>query len=225
MPLHKSEIRKLIEDGKIEGWCDPFLPTLCGLRRKGIFSKSIRKYILEIGPNPSDVVINWEKIYRYNRELIDTRAKRLFFIENPVKVVVENFPDSLELNIKNHPDVDLGYRTFKIDTPYLYIEKGDLKYKYIRLMEGFNIEIISTDGGVTAKYIDNSLDTAKKLGAKIVQWVPEEYAVEITVWKPEGKIKGIGEKYINEVKDGEVVHFVRHGFLKKEGNHFIYMHK
>ncbi|HIP66584.1 MAG TPA: glutamate--tRNA ligase [Candidatus Nanopusillus sp.] len=225
MPLHKSEIRRLIEAGKVEGWCDPFLPTLCGLRRRGILPKAIKKYIIEVGPNPADVVVNWEKIYRYNREIIDNQSKRLFFVEDPIRVFIENLPDNLELKIKNHPDIDLGCRNFKISKPYVYIEKGDLKYKYIRLMEGFNIELISVGDNITAKYIDNSLDTAKKIGAKIVQWVPEEYAVKITVWKSDGRIKGIGEKYINEIKDGEIVHFIRYGFLKREKEHFIYMHK
>jgi len=78
LPLHKSEIRKLIKEGKISGWDDPFLPTLRGLRRRGIDREAIRKYILEIGPNPVDVVIDWNKIYTYNREIYDKKAKRFF---------------------------------------------------------------------------------------------------------------------------------------------------
>ncbi len=224
MPLHKSEIRKLIEEGKIEGWCDPFLPTLCGLRRRGIHPEAIKKYIIEVGANPVDVVVSFEKIYKYNREIYDKKAKRFFFIEEPILVRVEGLQRK-EFRIPYHPDVDLGYREFKIKEPYVYLDKNDLENKYLRLMEGFNIEIIKKNGEVIARYIDDSLETARKLKAKIVQWVPKEYAIEIKVWNPERKIKGIGEKYLENVKENEVVHFIRYGFLKKEKDYFIYMHK
>jgi len=93
-------------------------------------------------------------------------------------------------------------------------------------MEGFNIEILDySDNIVKATYIDDRLDTAKQLKAKIVQWIPEDYKKEIIVWKPDRKIKVLGEKYLENVKDGEVIHAIRYGFLKREGEYFIWMHK
>ena len=227
MPLHKSEIRKLISEGKISGWDDPFLPTLRGLKRRGISNEAIKKYIIEIGPNPVDVVVNWEKIYTYNREVYDKKAKRFFILRNPIKVIINDIKLPKEIKIKNHPEVDLGYREFKINSNIVYIEKSDLNNKYLRLMEGFNISIIDIkEDHAVAEYLSDSYEDAKGLNAKIVQWVPEEYKMNVTIWEPNEKINGICEKYVFDLtKDGEVLHGIRYGFFKREKDHLIFMHK
>lgn len=227
VPFHKSEIRKLIEGGKITGWDDPFLPTLMGLRRRGIHPKAIKKYIIELGPSIVDTEINWEKIFSYNREIYDKIAKRYFIIENPVEVIIENLEVPKKIILKNHPEnPELGQREYILETNIVYIEKEDAKNKYLRLMEGFNIEIIEyKNNTIKALYIDDKIETAKKIGAKIVQWVPFGYEKEIIIWKPNEKIKALGEKYLENVKEGEVIHAIRYCFLKKEKDYFIWMHK
>ncbi|MGC9133127.1 MAG: glutamate--tRNA ligase [Nanopusillaceae archaeon] len=227
MPLHKSEIRKLIKEGKISGWDDPFLPTLRGLRRRGIDREAIRKYIIEIGPNPVDVQVNWDKIYTYNREIYDKKAKRFFILRNPVKVIIKDLKLPKEIKIENHPEVDLGYREFKINSNIIYVEKSDLNNKYIRLMEGFNISIIDIkEDYAIAEYLSDSYEDAKNLNAKIIQWVPEEYKMDVMIWEKDGKINGSCEKYVFELtKDGEILHGIRYGFFKRENNYLIFMHK
>lgn len=227
LPLHKSEIRKLIKEGKISGWDDPFLPTLKGLKRRGIDREAIRKYILEIGPSSADVIINWDKIYTYNREIYDKKAKRFFIIRNPIKVIINDLPLNKIIKVKNHPEVDLGYREFIIKSNIIYIDINDINNKYLRLFEGFNIEIVDKrEDYIIARYLSDSMEDAKKLNAKIVQWVPEEYKINIKVWEKDGIINATVEKYLLELtKDREIIHGIRYGFFKREKDYLIYMHK
>ncbi|MGC9079311.1 MAG: glutamate--tRNA ligase [Nanopusillaceae archaeon] len=227
MPLHKSEIRKLIAEGKISGWNDPFIATLRGLKRRGITNYAIKKYIIEIGPNPVDVLVNWDKIYTYNREVYDKKAKRFFIIRDPIKVIVENMELPKKIIIKNHPEVDLGTREFVIRSNIFYIDKSDLDKRYLRFMEGFNIEIIRIEKDhIIARYISDRYEDIKNYDYKIIQWVPEEYKIEIEVLEPFKKIKVIAEKYVMDLtNDGEVLHGVRYGFFKRENDHLIFMHK
>ncbi len=227
LPLHKSEIRKLIKEGKISGWDDPFLPTLKGLKRRGIDREAIKKYIVEIGPNLVDVVINWDKIYTYNREIYDKKAKRFFIIRNPIKVIINDLPLNKIIKVKNHPEVDLGYREFIIKSNIIYIDRNDINNKYLRLFEGFNIEIIDRkEDYIIAKYLSDSIEDARRLNAKIIQWVPEEYKINIRIWEKDSIIDAIAEKYVLELtKDGEIIHGIRYGFFKREKDYLIYMHK
>ncbi|BBL45793.1 glutamate--tRNA ligase [Nanobdella aerobiophila] len=226
MPLHKSEIKKLISEGKISGWDDPFIPTLRGLKRRGVSNIAIKKYIIEININPVDVYVNWDKIYSYNREIYDKTAKRFFILRNPVKIRIENLDLPKKIIIKNHPEVDLGNREYNINSNIIYIDNNDINNKYLRLMEGFNIEIIKDGNNIYGKYISETIEDAKKFNAKIVQWIPDEYKEYINLWESNGKYRGLSERYIYTLtKDGEVIHAIRYGFLKREKDTFIYLHK
>ena len=227
MPLHKSEIKRLIEEGKITGWDYPFLATLQALRRRGIQPAAIRKYIIEIGPSPVDIYVDWERIYSYNREIIDKQAKRYFVVRNPIRVIVENLRLPLEIKIKYHPTEDLGERIYRIESNMFLLERDDvLNNKYLRLMDAFNIEILRIEGSVAyAKAISYTLEDARKIGAKIVHWLYEKSYRKIKILEPFREIIGYGEAYLSEVEEGEIIQAVRYGFLKKEGDHFIFMHK
>ncbi len=227
MPFHKSEIRKLIEEGKISGWDDPFLPTIMGLRRRGIHPKAIKSYIEEIGPNPVDIVFSWEKLYKYNREIYDPIAKRYFLIRDPVRVEIEDLPENFDgkvIRIRRHPEKNLGFRKIELRET-VFLERADIvNNKYIRLMEAVNIEILSfKEDKVIARFIDDSLETARRLKARIVHWLTDFERTKL--WEQEGKREVLIEPEASEVPDGEVVQFERVGFAKKEGDLFIYMHK
>jgi len=226
LPLHKSEIRKLIAEGKISGWDYPFLATLQAIRRRGIRPEAIKRYVIEVGTSPVDIYIDWERIFAYNREIIDKKAKRYFVIKDPIKVIVEGLELPLNIKIKNHPTEDLGERSYTIRSNVFLLERRDvMDNKYLRLMDAFNIEILEVKDNIArAKLISYSLDDAKKINAKIVQWVCGDSYIETKILEPFKEIKAIGEKYLEEVKDGEIIQAVRYGFLKKEGNHFIFMH-
>ncbi|MEM4757645.1 MAG: glutamate--tRNA ligase [Nanopusillaceae archaeon] len=227
VPLHKSEIRKLINEGKIDGWDYPFLATLMALRRRGIQPKAIKKYVLEIGISLVDAYIDWERIYSYNREIIDRSSKRFFIIKDPIKVIVENIKIPKEIVIKNHPKEDLGERKIIIKNKVFYLERSDvINNKYLRLMDAFNIEVDRIEKDIAiCKYISDSLEDAKKINAKIVQWLSEENLENIKILEPSGIVNAMGESSLKFVNDGEIIHAIRYGFLKKENDKFIFMHK
>jgi len=226
LPLHKSEIRKLIAEGKISGWDYPFLATLQAIRRRGIQPEAIKRYVIEIGTSPVDIYIDWERIFAYNREIIDKKAKRFFVIKDPIKVIVEGLNLPLNIKIKNHPTEDLGERNYVIRSNVFLLERRDvMDNKYLRLMDAFNIEILEVrDNVAKARLISYNVDDAKRINAKIVQWVLEDSYIEIKILEPFKEIRAIGEKYLEGVKDGEIIQAVRYGFLKKEEDHFIFMH-
>jgi len=226
LPLHKSEIKKLIEEGKISGWDYPFLATLQAIRRRGILPDAIRRYVIEVGASPVDIYVDWERIYAYNREIIDKRAKRYFVIKNPIRIVVEGLELPLNVKIKNHPTENLGERTYIIRSNEFLLEKDDIiNARYLRLMDAFNIEVLDIKDNVArARLISYSFEDAKKIKAKIVQWLCVDSYIEIKILEPFKEIRAIGEKYLEDLKEGEIIQAVRYGFLKKEGDHFIFMH-
>lgn len=225
MPLHKSEIRKLMSEGKISGWDDPFLPTLRGLKRRGISNEAIKKYILEMGVTLVDAVVDWEKIYRFNREIYDKNAKRYFIVKNPIKLIVEGMKEK-SIKIRYHPKENLGEKDYIIKNNVFYIEKDDLKYRYVRLMDLFNVEIYKVENDFAiGRYISDNLEDIKKLNGGIIQWINEDYKTKIKVWERDGIKECLAESYINDVKDGEIIHGIRFGFLKREKDRFIFVHK
>jgi len=226
LPLHKSEIRRLIEEGKISGWDYPFLATLQAIRRRGIQPEAIRRYIIEVGVSPVDIYVDWERIYSYNREIIDKKAKRFFVIKDPIKVIVEGLKLPLNIRIKNHPTENLGERVYIIKSNVFLLERSDvINNKYLRLMDAFNIEIIEIKDNIArAKVIGYSLEDIKKINAKIVQWLCEDSYIEIKILEPFKEIRAFGEKYLKDLEEGEIIQAVRYGFLKKERDFFIFMH-
>lgn len=196
-----------------------------GLRRRGIKPEAIKKYILELGINPVEATVDWNKIYRYNRELIDKNARRFFIIKDPVKIIIDNF-EEVNVILKNHPKENLGEREYHLKNNIFYIERNDIDSKYLRLMDLLNIEIYEKvdENTYKAKIIGKTYEEFKKYNGKIVQWVNDDYKEKITILEPFKKIQAIAESHIKNVKDNEIIHAIRYGFLRKEKDLFIYMH-
>jgi len=99
----------------------------------------------------------------------------------------------------------------------------------LRLMEFANVRIRKRGERVEAELAGYTLEEAKRLRAPIVQWAPSD-GVEIVVLKPTGpgnviEERGVGEPALAELREGDVVQFMRFGFVKKIGDRFIYVHE
>jgi glutamyl-tRNA synthetase len=147
MPVSKRVLKPLVEEGKVSGFDDPRLPTLEGLRRRGIVPEAIRKFILSLGFTKSDTLPPFETLESFNRKIIDPTSIRLFIVFDPVKLTVIN-NDITEVEIPNHPQNDMGKRRTKIDGNF-YISGNDFKTLKIgdevRLLELYNIKITKID--------------------------------------------------------------------------------
>jgi len=212
--LSTSKMSKGIEEGEYSDWNDPQLGTLKALARRGFEPDALREYWIRAGLNEVDVEFSWETLFALNKDIIDIRAKRYFFVANPVPINITG-TDKLEGKAPLHPsNKDLGYRTYSLKQPLrVFVQLKDIEGSTkIRLKDLCNIEI---DDG-KAIYKGNDL-AALKQGYKIIHWAPED-AIPMTLLMPDGgKIEGVGEKEIlGEI--GKLVQFERVGFARIESD-------
>jgi len=101
--LSKRKLKYIVDQNMVEGWDDPRFPTVQGIMRKGMTPYSLKKFMLEQGPSKNTNMMEWDKIWAYNKEYIDPRAPRYTVIskEESARLLVTNGPDSIE--VENHP--------------------------------------------------------------------------------------------------------------------------
>ena len=127
--LSKRSLAKLVDGGHVDGWDDPRLPTLSGLRRRGYTTAAIRDFCSRIGITRKVSLIQMSLLEECLRLDLDSRVERRLAVLNPVKLVLTNWPEdkgqSLGLKLPNHPqDPGLGQRQV-VFSPQLYIERED----------------------------------------------------------------------------------------------------
>jgi len=223
--LSKSEIVKGMNSGLYKSWDDPRLATLAALRRRGILPEAIRSLIVDVGPKTADVVLSWKNLYAYNRKLVDPHAKRFFFIQDPVKLVVENIPQEYTARVPLHPDhPERGYRRFEVKPEagkaVFLISRTDLdlirRHQAVRFIELFNFKAESVeDGLVNAVFLSESYEEAKSLAAPLIHWIPFGSGVPCEVVMPDASVvEGVAEDECRNVQPGEIVQFQRFGFAR-----------
>lgn len=227
--LSTSKAMAGIEEGTYTGWDDPRLGTLRAIARRGIQAETITQLMVEIGVKMSDSAISWKKIYGLNRNIIEERVNRYFFVADPVKIDIAELPDE-ELNAEIirplHPDFeDRGNRTLVFDRQ-VYIPKADFTDGISRLMDAVNIEI----KGDEVKFNSKSFEDARELKARIIQWVPSDAIRAKVVMDDASVVEGLCEKDAQDLKPGDIVQFERFGFarldeIKDDELIFYYAHK
>lgn len=123
----KRKLKMLVDDKHVDGWDDPRMPTLVGLRRRGIPPAALHQFCDMIGITRSDSVINMSVLEESVRNELNQHAPRAMAVLNPIKVVIENYPeDKVEiLNVAAHPnDPELGSREIHFSRE-IYIEADD----------------------------------------------------------------------------------------------------
>ena len=125
--LSKRVLTELVRDGHVSGWDDPRMPTLAGLRRRGVPAEAIRDFVKRIGVAKANSVVDMGMFDFSVREVLNRNALRRMAVLRPLKVIIENCPEGKveELEAANHPDVpDAGVRKIKFGRE-LYIEQDD----------------------------------------------------------------------------------------------------
>ena len=207
--MSKRKLRQLVEEKLVDGWDDPRMPTLAGLRRRGYTPAAIRDFCRRIGVTKSDNNVELAMLQSCIREALEDTAPRAMGVLNPVKVVIENFPDdkAVEISVANHPkDPSLGSRTLNL-TREVYIDRADFREqanrKYRRLVSGGEVrlryayiikanEVIKDDQGeiteIRCTYDPDTLgrnpEDRKVRG--VIHWVSAREAVpaELRVYEP-----------------------------------------
>lgn len=228
-----SKLRKAIENGHYSGWDDPRIPTLMALKRRGITPEAIRNVMINLSINENDISISLENLFAENRKILDPITDRYFFVQNPVKLIVNGAPE-VNVKIPLHPSFrNRGHREFHVEKNEesrveLFISRDDVnrldKGKEIRLMNLFNVRLKRIGRKIIAEY-----QRKKNLNVKKIQWV-QKY-VQGQVIMPEGVVRGYCEESCKNLKIGDVVQFERFGFSRldrKEDNRkliFYFAHR
>ncbi len=145
--LSKRKLRQLVEEGRVSGWDDPRMPTLCGLRRRGYTPKSIRNFCERIGVAKSPNVVEFDFLEHCLREDLNETATRVMAVQQPVKLTVTNYPEGQTetFAVENNPmDETAGMRTITF-SKNLWIESDDFMEekvgKFFRLFPGNEVRL------------------------------------------------------------------------------------
>jgi glutamyl-tRNA synthetase len=237
MPVSKRILRPLIEQGKVSWYDDPRLPTLEGLRRRGIKAEAIKKFILSLGLTKANTLAPFDALESFNRKFVDADSIRLFMVHKPKKLRIHNLPFSF-VEISNHPIKDMGKRKIEIDENILISEDDAKNFKehtQIRLMGLGNVTITKVNRELEGDFIE-SVETRD---IQKIQWVPEKNSHKIKLLIPnqlfiedefnENSLEELDvytEPHYLKLKEGEEIQFVRFGYCRKDSqNQAIFTHK
>ena len=167
--------------------------------------------------------MSWDNIYAYNRKIVDPRASRYFYVEDPVPIMVNGVPRTYTSNPLLHPSYpERGHRKLDVqpinNKARLLISKKDFaslrRGQVIRLMELFNVTVEKiAEEGVEASFHSEPYDEARKLNASLIHWLPEAGNLRVNVVMPTSEIsEGLGEQGLKQEGIGQIVQLTRFGF-------------
>jgi len=145
--LSKRKLLKLVEEGHVEGWDDPRMPTLSGMRRRGYTPTAIRNFCASVGVSKTHGITQLQQLEYFLRQDLNRLVPRVMCVQKPLRVVIENYPDDLveEMDAINNPE-DTSAGTRKIPfSKTLYIEEDDFREdppkQFYRLAPGREVRL------------------------------------------------------------------------------------
>ena len=125
--MSKRKLRRLVEEGRVSGWDDPRMPTLCGLRRRGYTPESIRAFSERNGVSKTDSTVEFSFLEHCLREDLNERAERVMAVLNPVKLTVTNYPEgkSETFTVENNPNRPADGTHEITFSKHLFVERDD----------------------------------------------------------------------------------------------------
>jgi glutaminyl-tRNA synthetase len=203
--MSKRKLRKLVEGGYVQGWDDPRMPTICGLRRRGYTPSSLKDFINRTGISRSPKTVDAALLEHCIREELNATAHRVMAVLHPLKLIITNYPENSEelLEIENNPeDPNAGSRQVPFARE-IYIEQEDFMEdppkKFHRLRPGGEIrlkgayiiqcnEVIKNDLGeiieLQCSYDPETKSGGPQSGRKVKgtsHWVSAKHATAVTV--------------------------------------------
>ena len=141
----KRKLLKLVNEGIVDGWNDPRMPTISGLRRRGYTPASLREFCRRIGVTKQDNVVEYSALESCIRDDLNQNAPRAMAVIDPVRVVIENFEGEEMLTAPNHPNrLELGERQLPFSKE-IYIDRADFREEankqYKRLVLGKEVRL------------------------------------------------------------------------------------
>ena len=203
--MSKRKLNLLVTEGIVEGWDDPRMPTISGLRRRGYTPEAVREFCHRIGVTKQDNTVEMSALESCIREDLNERAPRAMAVLDPLRVVLENMPEDHfeEISIINHPNKpEMGSRLVPFSRE-IYIDRADFREEankqYKRLVMGKEVRLRHSyiikaervekdaDGNITTLYCSVDRDTLGKDPADgrkvkgVIHWVSAAHALDAEV--------------------------------------------
>ena len=201
--MSKRYLKKLVAEGKVDGWSDPRMPTLSGMRERGYPPEAIRNFCAAVGVSKSNSEVDVAMLEHFVRDYLNMYADRMMVVKNPIRLIVENAEKDEVYDIENNPNAE-EKSTHKVTfSRELYIDRDDFapvpppKYKRlvpggtVRLKGSYIVEYVShkcdEEGNVTevtCRYIPDSIQGGANANIKVkgvIQWVNAKDCVDLTL--------------------------------------------
>jgi len=203
--MSKRKLLQLVQENFVDGWDDPRMPTICGLRRRGYTPESIRTFAERVGVAKRDNIIDLSLLEFYLREDLNKRAERRMAVLEPIKVIITNYPEDKteDIHAVNNPeDEAAGKRAIPFGRE-VYIERNDFMEeppkKFFRLAPGREVrlryaylircnEVIKDENGEVVElhctYDPESAGGKSSDGRRVkgvIHWVPVKHAIKAEV--------------------------------------------
>ncbi len=226
-PISKRLLRPLVETGKLWGWDDPRLPTLAGLRRKGISPEAIKKFVLSFGISKVESEPSLEALLIENKKIIEPVSPHYFFVSNPIKVKVINGKNEKVVMHLHPTNKELGEKSYEVNDEF-FIDENDFnslnKDEIFRLKELYNVKIIEKkENELICEYAGKDLIQ----NSKKIQWVSSMNFIPALIYNFNDllkndefneeslvEFKGYCEKECENLNEGDIIQFERKGFYK-----------
>jgi len=233
--MSKRKLRRLVEEGYVCGWDDPRMPTIAGLRRRGVTSSAIADFIENVGVARADSTIDISLFEHYIRKDLESTANRVMVVLEPLKIVITNWPEGKTefLELENMPDdTNAGTRHIPFSRT-VYIEREDFMenppkkfhrlapYAEVRLKGAYVIKceevLKDNDGNITElrctydPQTKRGEDTSGKKVKGVIHWVAADHAVKINVrlynnlFSKENPDDTEGEDFINSIDQTSLI--------------------
>ena len=239
--LSKRWLKELVEDGTVDGWDDPRMPTLKGLKRRGYTASSIRNFCEKVGITKRDGVIERDVLDGCLRDELNKTSLRRMVVKDPIKLTIVTPFKEGHAAIENNPeDVVAGSRKVNYSEQF-WIEREDFKVeanrKYKRLKLGGNVRLkgvcivkavdyLEIDGEIMEVFCEHYPDSFSGMETDVkakgtIHWVNRLDCEEIKLNHFDGLNKGtisaFGEPLLSLDYDTPV-QFIRHGYYMKDGD-------
>ena len=203
--MSKRKLNQLVTEKHVEGWDDPRMPTISGLRRRGYTAESIREFCKRIGVTKQDNTIEMASLESCIREDLNENAPRAMAVIDPVKLVIENYPqgESEMVVMPNHPNKpEMGSREVPFSAE-IWIDRADFREEankqYKRLVLGKEVRLRNAyvikaervekdaEGNITTIFCTYDADTLSKDPADgrkvkgVIHWVSAAHALPVEI--------------------------------------------
>ena len=203
--MSKRKLKRLVDEGHVDGWSDPRMPTISGLRRRGYTPESIKNFSDAIGVTKRDAIVDVAKLENSLREDLNKKAPRVMGVLEPIKVIITNYPDNeIEyLDAKNNPEDESAGKRKLAFSKEIFIDKNDFMVdppkKFFRLSPGKEVRlkfayyivcenVIKNDSGeiteIHCSYDPNTKGGMSEDGRKVrgtLHWVSTQECIEAEV--------------------------------------------